>query len=202
MKKITAIAAAAMLLLAACKKNDSTTTTYDNHSSPLMKMMHSMDDSMNAMTMTMDPDMDFAMMMIQHHKGAINMANYELTNGTDATIKGMAQTMKDAQTTEIATMQSFMNSHSVMMGNMAMMDSLNNSMTRMKTGADAQTLKGQSDHDFVHLMIVHHQSAVDMAKSEKMYGTVQSMKDMAQMMIDDQTAEIAQMQAWLASGKD
>lgn len=201
MKKITAIAAAAMLLLAACKKDD-TTTTYDNHSSPLMKIMHSMDSAMQAMSMTHDPDYDFAMMMKQHHMGAVNMATYELANGTDATIKAMAQTMKDAQTREIATLDSFMMAHTPGGMSMAMMDSLDASMMRMSTGADAQTLKGQSDHDFAHLMIVHHQSAIDMAKAEKMYGTVTMMKNMAQMMIDDQTSEIADMQAWLASGKD
>ena len=201
MRKITAIAAAAMLLFAACKKNDST-TTYDNHSSPLMKAMHDMDDSMQAMVMTHDPDNDFANMMMMHHMGAINMANYELANGTDATIKAMAQKMKDAQTREIATLDSFMMAHSPSTMSMVMMDSLNASMERMSVKADAQTLKGQSDHDFVHLMIVHHQSAVEMATDEMMYGQVAFMKNMAAMMKADQTQEISDMQAWLNSGKD
>lgn len=202
MKNILALAAAATLLFAACKKDDNNMTTYDSQSSPLMKMMHQMDDSMKAMPMTMDPDYDFAMMMKQHHMGAINMANYELANGTDATIKALAQNIKAAQTQEISTLDSFMMAHSPSGMSMPMMDSLNAAMMRMSTQGDAQKLKGQSDHDFTHLMIVHHQSAVDMAKSEKTYGKVQMMKDMAQMMIDDQTQEINQMQTWLNSGKD
>lgn len=190
-----------MLLFAACKKNDSA-TTYDNHSSPLMKMMHDMDDSMQAMVMTHDPDNDFANMMMMHHMGAINMAIHELANGTDATIKAMAQKMKDAQMKERATLDSFVMAHSPSGTSMAMMDSLNASMNRMATNADAQTLKGQSDHDFVHLMIVHHQSAVEMATDEMMYGQVAFMKNMASMMKADQTQEISDMKAWLSSGKD
>jgi len=203
MKKVLlGLTAITLFAFAACKKNSSSSTTYDNHSSPLMKMMHSMDSSMMKMTMTQDPDHDFAMMMKEHHMGAINMANYELANGTDATIKGMAQTMKDAQTREIAMLDSFMMAHAPSNMNMAMMDSFDAAMMRMTKQADAQTLKGQSDHDFAHLMIVHHQSAIDMANAEMMYGQVSFMKDMATMMKADQTKEISELQAWLNSGKD
>lgn len=189
-----------LMAIASCKKDDS--TGYDNHSSPLMKLMHQMDDSMKAMTMTHDPDNDFAMMMKQHHAGAVNMATYELANGTDATIKGMAQKMKDDQLKEIAELDSFMMAHAPSTMSMAMMDSLDASMMRMSTQADAQTLNGQSDHDFVHLMIVHHQSAIDMAKAAKMYAQTTFIKNMADMIIAAQTKEISDMKAWLSSGKD
>ena len=202
MKKVLlGLTAMTLFAFAACKKNSSS-TTYDNHSSPLMKVMHSMDSSMQAMTMTHDPDHDFAMMMKEHHMGAINMANYELANGTDATIKGMAQTMKDAQTREVAMLDSFMMAHAPSNMNMAMMDSFDAAMMRMTKQADAQTLKGQSDHDFTHLMIVHHQSAIDMAKAAKMYAQTTFVKDMADMIIAAQTQEIAEMKAWLKAGND
>ena len=201
MKKIIlGLTAAALVAFAACKKDDS--TSYDNHSSPLMKAMHDMDDSMQAMKMTKDPDHDFAMMMMMHHMGAINMANYELANGTDATIKAMAQTIKAAQMKERATLDSFVMAHNPTAMVMAMMDSLNASMNRMPGKADALKLTGQSDHDFAHLMIVHHTSAVEMASAEIMYGQVPFMKNMATMMKADQTKEIADFQAWLNGGKD
>ena len=167
-----------------------------------MKAMHNMDDSMQAMVMTKDPDHDFAMMMMMHHMGAIDMANYELANGTDATIKAMAQAIKDAQMKERATLDSFVMAHAPSTMVMAMMDSLNASMNRMVTKADALTLKGQSDHYFAHLMIVHHTSAVEMASDEIMYGKVPFMKNMATMIKADQTKEINDFQTWLNGGKD
>ncbi|MUM33113.1 DUF305 domain-containing protein, partial [Mycolicibacterium sp. CBMA 361] len=43
-------------------------------------------------------------MMVEHHQGAITMANDELKNGTNPDAKGMAQAIVTAQQAEIATM--------------------------------------------------------------------------------------------------
>lgn len=43
--------------------------------------------------------------MIEHHQGAIVMAQTELDNGENADALALAQTISDAQTAEIATMQ-------------------------------------------------------------------------------------------------
>jgi len=44
-------------------------------------------------------------MMIQHHEGAISMANDVLVTTTDAGVKTLAQSIIDGQSTEIATMK-------------------------------------------------------------------------------------------------
>jgi uncharacterized protein (DUF305 family) len=200
MKKIVLALCTVSLLFTACKKEDS----HGMHTSEnaLLRIMYNMHTSMDTMTMTQDPDHDFAMMMKSHHTGAVNMATYELTNGTDATIKAMAQQMKDDQTREIAQLDSFMRVHTPAGMSMAMMDSLDASMMRMSVQSDAQVLKNQSDHDFTHLMIVHHQSAIDMAKAAKMYAQTAFVKNMADMIIAAQTQEIAAMNAWLNAGND
>jgi uncharacterized protein (DUF305 family) len=48
-----------------------------------------------------DADKDFAMMMISHHQGAIDMAEVELKYGKDAALKEMAKKIIDAQKKEI-----------------------------------------------------------------------------------------------------
>lgn len=185
--------------VSSCKQDNK---SFDNHSSPLMTSMHKVSEDMSKMTMTMDPDHDFAMMMKEHHMGAIEMAEYELANGTDASIKNMAQMMKEAQSKEIATLDSFIVAHAPTGHSQPFMDASDAAMKKMDSDADAQRLNGQVDHDFVHLMIVHHQSALDMANAELQYGQVPFMKNMAQMMKNDQTKEISDLQAWLNSGKD
>ena len=55
---------------------------------------------------------------------------------------------------------------------------------------------GDTDHDFVRMMLPHDQSAVDMAKAEVQYGQDPDLKTMAQAVIDDQGREIALMKAW------
>jgi uncharacterized protein (DUF305 family) len=197
MKKIIS-SIAILTVMVSCKQE----TKYVNHDSPLMQKMHSMSQDMDAMTMSMDPDHDFAMMMKMHHQGAIDLAIYQLANGNDNTIKAKAQMMKDAQIMEIMQLDSFMNAHTAIPDNvagMAFMDASERAMNEMDSDADAQKLNGDSDHDFVHLMIQHHKSAIKMADAEIQHGKIQEIKDMATMMKTDQTNEIAQLQSWLNS---
>jgi uncharacterized protein (DUF305 family) len=56
---------------------------------------------------------------------------------------------------------------------------------------------GDSDIDFVTLMLPHHQAAIDMAKAELLYGTDPQMRRLAQEIIADQQSEIDLMHLWL-----
>lgn len=47
----------------------------------------------------------FLTQMIAHHKGAIDMANAVLANGSDPQVKALARNIASAQQTEITTMQ-------------------------------------------------------------------------------------------------
>ena len=65
----------------------------------------------------------------------------------------------------------------------------------MAMGAINQS--GDSDVDFVRLMLPHHQAALDMAKTQLLYGTDPQMRRLAQEIITDQQLEIELMQLWL-----
>ena len=192
-------------VLISCSKNEddannnTTPTTFDNHSSVLMQRMHSMSDSMAMMHMTGDPDYDFAMMMKMHHMAAIDMATQELANGNDSVIKNLSQMMKDAQMMEVQVLDSFTNAHTPIpiMTDFGM--KAEHAMHVMDNNADAQNLNGDSDHDFAHLMLPHHQSAMEMAMAIKQTGQNQMIKDMAQEMIEMQQMEINTLQIWLNS---
>jgi uncharacterized protein (DUF305 family) len=56
---------------------------------------------------------------------------------------------------------------------------------------------GNSDVDFVRLMLPHHQAAIDMAKTQLLYGKDAQMRRLAQEIITDQQLEIELMQGWL-----
>ena len=53
------------------------------------------------------------------------------------------------------------------------------------------------DVDFVRLMVPHHQAAIDMAKTQLLYGKDPQMRRLAQEIITDQQSEIELMQLWL-----
>lgn len=58
-----------------------------------------------------DPDRAFALKMIQHHQGGIDMARIVQQHGDDAEIKKMAQKTADMQRKEIAELQSWLDRH-------------------------------------------------------------------------------------------
>ena len=61
--------------------------------------------------MSGNPDKDFVMMMMPHHRGAIDMANIELKYGKDKKLRAMAQMIVDAQMKEIAEMKKWVGAH-------------------------------------------------------------------------------------------
>jgi uncharacterized protein (DUF305 family) len=60
---------------------------------------------------------------------------------------------------------------------------------------------GNADADFVHLMLPHHQAAIDMAKAQLLYGKDPQMRRLAQEIIADQQSEVDLMQLWLKQHK-
>jgi len=64
-----------------------------------------MDQGMKDAPMTGDPDHDFAVMMIPHHQGAIDMAKAELLYGKDPVLRRLAQEIIVTQDQEITVMR-------------------------------------------------------------------------------------------------
>jgi uncharacterized protein (DUF305 family) len=71
------------------------------------------------------------------------------------------------------------------------------SMDKMHAAMALIKRSGDSDVDFVNLMLPHHQAAIDMAKTQLLYGKDPQMRRLAQEIITDQQSEIELMQLWL-----
>jgi uncharacterized protein (DUF305 family) len=88
------------------------------------------------------------------------------------------------------------------MGQMATHDTswvaLMKNMETMHAAMAALEPSGNEDADFVNLMLPHHQAAVDMARTELLYGNDPQMRRLAQEIITDQESEIQLMQLWLS----
>jgi uncharacterized protein (DUF305 family) len=69
--------------------------------------MKTMMTSMNVKP-TGNPDKDFALMMIPHHQGAIDMAKVELQYGADPELRQLATDIVAAQEKEIAQMKAWL----------------------------------------------------------------------------------------------
>jgi uncharacterized protein (DUF305 family) len=74
---------------------------------------------------------------------------------------------------------------------------LQSSMEKMHAAMASVNASGNNDADFVSLMLPHHQAAIDMAKTELLYGKDEQMRRLAQEIITDQQSEIELMSLWL-----
>ncbi|MBL8159235.1 DUF305 domain-containing protein [Candidatus Saccharibacteria bacterium] len=136
--------------------------------------------------------------MIEHHKGAVDMANMALSKAKHTELQTMAGSIIESQSKEIETMTAWQKAwgYPAVMDEF-MMDHSTMGMTDMdaafkdKTGDDF-------DKTFLQMMIEHHQGAVAMSRPAATNAKHDEVKQLAAEIIAAQEAEIAQMQQWLA----
>ncbi|MEJ5256204.1 MAG: DUF305 domain-containing protein [Acidimicrobiales bacterium] len=154
-------------------------------------------------------DVAFAQGMIPHHGQAVQMADMALDISTNPTIRALAEKIKAAQDPEIATMEGWlktwgqpvpdrnqpMDHASDGMGGMM--------MSGMMSEADMARMGNASGTDFdrmfLEMMVRHHEGAIQMAEQQLAAGKYQPTKDLAQVIITAQKAEIDEMNALLAT---
>jgi uncharacterized protein (DUF305 family) len=79
---------------------------------------------------------------------------------------------------------------------------LNSSMKKMHIAMASVERSGDGDVDFVRLMLPHHQAAIEMAKTQLLFGKDPQMRRLAQEIITDQQSEVELMQLWLKQHVD
>jgi uncharacterized protein (DUF305 family) len=79
---------------------------------------------------------------------------------------------------------------------------MEDAMAVMDYGMTHAPMNGQQEHDFVTMMIPHHQGAVDMAKALLLRTQDPALRNMAQGIIAEQQIEIQLMQQWLKDHPD
>lgn len=76
---------------------------------------------------------------------------------------------------------------------------MDDAMAVMDDGMRRAPMNGRPDHDFVTMMLPHHQGAVDMARAVLLHTQDPELRNLALGIIAEQQNEINMMQAWLAS---
>lgn len=185
-----------LLLLSACMGNMS---GMNGMSGDANGNMQNMDQAtampMDHSNMQMDPakpfDAQFIDSMIEHHQGAVTMAQAVLQQAEHAELKTMAEAIIAAQNAEIQQMQGWRTAWHPDLpptGGMGM------SMGDMMISSDESI---PFDQRFLTAMISHHQGAIEMAQMAQQMAERQEIKDLAAAIITAQQAEIKQMQEWL-----
>lgn len=160
----------------------------------MMSFMTSTMDRMKNMKMTGDFDIDFANMMIEHHQGAIDMAQTEISQGKDEKMKSKAQEIINKQKDEQQKLRDFVSSYKasgMKHGEGELQKSMSVNMDKMKS----MQMSGDADKDFAMMMSTHHEHGISMSKMELKNGMSDKLKQMAKKSIDDQQKDIAEFKS-------
>lgn len=201
-KTFILLAGAVALLITACTKdNDNNQFLQSHDNNRMMDTMHAIMDRMMAMPMTNDPEIDFAKMMIMHHQGAMNMANVQVQEGKNDSLKRTAQKIIRDQQMEIQQFQTILATLIVDNTDMEYTMEQMEGMKKMDKAIDVQLITGDIDNDFATLMIWHHQSAIDDASGYLHHGNNAQLKTIANNIIKAQTMEIQELSDWLIANR-
>lgn len=152
-----------------------------------------------------DADIMFAQMMIPHHQQAVEMSEMLLAKeGIPAQVVEFAQGVIDAQGPEIDRMNAMLEAwgqqpvtDSGGMGTMDEMGGMSGMMSQEDMTALEEAQGTEAARLYLEQMTARHEGAVDMARDEVADGQNPHAITLAEQIINDQEAEIAQMQQML-----
>lgn len=152
-----------------------------------------------------DADVSFAQNMIVHHQQAIEMSDIVIEKGENPDVKALAERIKGAQTPEIEILRTWLEewgeeetpSNDAGHGGMDMGGDDATMMTEDEM-AELEAAEGAAlDKMFLEMMIRHHEGAISMAEAEVEDGEYPDAIELAEKIVDDQSAEIDEMKALL-----
>jgi len=155
---------------------------------------------MGGVPMTGNADVDFASLMIPHHRGAAAMAKVELSFGKDQQIRKVAEDIIAKQGEEISFLQNWLQANAGASSKDAKAgeaEAFKAANAGMMSEMDAIPLSGNADVDLARLMIPHHRGAAAMAKVELEYGKDPVIRKVAEEIIAMQGEEISFLETWL-----
>ena len=139
-------------------------------------------------------DVAFLSQMIAHHQAALTMTRDARPTLKDTHVREHAQAILTSQTKEIREMGALLQNDYKTKPSAAQMNLMKADMKGM------MAMKPNGDHMFLEMMIPHHKGAVDMSRLALKNSSSPKVKALANRIIKEQAAEIADFQKMLKAG--
>ena len=142
-------------------------------------------------------EVDFLMNMIDHHAMAVQMAEICLDNAVHPELASLCESIKTAQSQEMAEMQSWLQDWYGVTHEPEMKPGDRRKMERLASldGAEFEI-------EFMESIIGHHRKAIREGEQCLRRAYHPELLDLCQNIIQTQSAEIAQMEQWLCDWYD
>lgn len=161
------------------------------------KLMDTMMSEMDGIPHTGDVSIDFLYGMIPHHESAVSMSeNFLQHGGENEELKKIANDIINVQVSEIEDMKQLIQE---LEKNIQIDTDKETNYFKEYNKTANHTMSHQTfknvDEAFAKGMITHHQMAIDMSETILKYTDNNTIKNMAENIIDTQTKEIQQMES-------
>lgn len=141
-------------------------------------------------------DIMFLQMMIPHHQQAVDISNLALKTSKDAELLALATMIRDAQTSEIIQMKSWLDDAGAGLDMGHSMEGMGGMLNDAELSALAAATGKSFDILWLKGMIGHHDGAIHMTTMIR-DASNQAIKTFGENVIMDQSAQIIQMKAML-----
>ncbi len=189
------------LILSACGQAGTTASTEGTTATPLdhggmpmgsetATMDHSGMDHGGMETGGGPFDAQFIDSMIEHHRGAIAMAEQALKESQRPEIKQLAQNIISSQQQEIDQMTGW---RTQWYPGVQPTGGMNMEMGDMELSTDTSV---PFDQRFISSMVAHHQGAIAMAEEARTRAEHAEIKELAEAIITAQESEVQQLRSW------
>jgi uncharacterized protein (DUF305 family) len=146
-------------------------------------------------------DLQFIDQMTMHHEGAIMSSEHMISDSERPELRQLAENIQQSQSEQIQQMQHFRDEWYPDAGQTSGMPTgmIDEMMGDGMMGGSMQEMMGgdETDEMFLRMMIPHHQMAVDMSEKALEEAEHTELKDLAQKIKDEQSAEIELMEGCL-----
>jgi len=142
-------------------------------------------------------DLQFIDQMIIHHQGAIMSAEHMIADSERPELRQLSENIQTSQAEQIEQMRAWREEWYPDAGPTFEMDPTQ--MSEMMGDNQMQEMMGTEGTDamFLRMMIPHHQLAIDMSEQALDNAEHPELKELAQQIIDEQSAEIELMEGYL-----
>jgi uncharacterized protein (DUF305 family) len=228
-RSVKALLWAGALLLNNCRSDSD--KTRDTHvpavPSTMMGPLDVMAEHSQALPLTTNLDLYFALLMRENHQAAVAMSALELKDGQDPVLRRVAQDIHrahqqlipglDSAIQRLRTLPPSFPEHTTQSEELARLletattglhPAAHRTIVQAEGGDGSPNLgmresredagTGSIDRDYAVLLVPHHQNSMALAQAELELGRDASLQKAAYLILQDQQREIDQAQAWLS----
>lgn len=145
-----------------------------------------------------DADVEFAQMMVVHHEQALKMSELAESRAEDPQVTGLAERINEAQGPEIEQLNTMLDDWGQPSSSEEMTGHAMPGMMTQEQMIELENAGGASfDTQFLEMMIMHHEGAVEMAQEHLEAGANPEARELSQEVVDAQESEIEEMRGLL-----